>query len=193
MRYYIVYKTTHTASGKTYIGKHETVDIDDGYLGSGKLLKRAISKYGADAFTKEVLHIFEDRASMDAMEAAIVTEEFCSSSDNYNLCPGGNGGFGYINAQYWTPESRQEHNSRSSGFKKFTPEQRTAFGTLGGTKTKQMQVGIHDPCQPGASAWKGSKHTEATKAAMSRQRMGTKTGVDNVSNIPEVRAKRSAT
>lgn len=35
---------------------------------------------------------------MNAKEAELVTEEYCKSLDNYNICAGGKGGFGYINA-----------------------------------------------------------------------------------------------
>lgn len=36
--YLIVYKTTHI-NGKYYIGRHQTDNIDDGYLGSGKWIR----------------------------------------------------------------------------------------------------------------------------------------------------------
>lgn len=95
--FYTIYKITCKTTGKIYIGKHQTKNLDDGYMGSGKYLKRAQSKYGLESFTKEILHIFETEVEMNAKEAELVTEEFCSSNDTFNICPGGQGGWGYIN------------------------------------------------------------------------------------------------
>ena len=55
--HYIIYQITNTVNGKIYIGKHQTTDVNDSYMGSGKLLKAAINKYGLAAFKKEILHI----------------------------------------------------------------------------------------------------------------------------------------
>jgi len=72
---------------------HQTKNLDDGYMGSGKLLKRAIDKHGLDNFVKEILHVFDNSSDMIAKEAELVK---CDKS-TYNLCEGGKGGFGYIN------------------------------------------------------------------------------------------------
>jgi hypothetical protein len=45
--YKLVYKTVNNISNKIYVGVHSTEDLDDGYLGSGLLLNRAIKKNGA--------------------------------------------------------------------------------------------------------------------------------------------------
>lgn len=104
---YTVYKITNKISGKIYIGKHQTKDPNDDYMGSGKLLGYAKKKHGIENFEKEVLFAFETEDEMDAKEAELVTEEFCRRDDTYNICPGGRGGFGHINSNVLTTEKRK--------------------------------------------------------------------------------------
>jgi group I intron endonuclease len=86
---YYIYKITNLCNDKIYIGIHKTQSLDDGYMGSGKLLKAAIKKYGKDNFKKEVLETFKNEKDMIAREQELVTEEFISSEDNYNIMLGG--------------------------------------------------------------------------------------------------------
>lgn len=97
MKKYTVYKITNLVNGHIYVGKHETCNLEDGYMGSGKLLKFAISKYGIDSFVKEIMYIFDNEDEMNSKEAEIVTEDFCLRNDTYNICVGGKGGFSFIN------------------------------------------------------------------------------------------------
>ena len=95
-KHYLVYKTTNLVNGKIYIGKHETDNLDDGYLGSGKLLKRAVEKYGEQNFSREILFECSSREEMNAKEAELVNENFLKRNDVYNLKQGGEGGFDFI-------------------------------------------------------------------------------------------------
>jgi hypothetical protein len=110
--FYTVYQVTNLANGKIYVGKHQTHDIDDGYLGSGKLLRRAIRKYGLEKFSKQILFVFSTEKEMNAKEAEIVTEAFCTRPDTYNLCRGGNGGWGYINSNNLQHSQKQRATVR---------------------------------------------------------------------------------
>jgi hypothetical protein len=102
--YYIIYKVTNTVNNKIYIGKHKTDNLDDGYLGSGNLIKRSIEKYGVDKFQKEILYIFDNEDDLNEMESRIVDKEFILREDTYNLKIGGSGGWDYVN-----------HNNLSTG------------------------------------------------------------------------------
>ena len=101
---FTVYKTICLPTGKYYIGKHQTEDPNDDYLGSGKILQRAINKYGKENFRKDVLFIFETEEEMNEKEAELVDPR---DPKSMNLCPGGQGGFGYIN------KNRFQHTSEA--------------------------------------------------------------------------------
>lgn len=87
--YYTVYETTNQINGMTYIGAHRTPDPYDSYLGSGKLLRRAIKFYGKKAFKKEILFLEHDEISMFIRESTIVTEDYVKMENTYNLRVGG--------------------------------------------------------------------------------------------------------
>lgn len=95
---YLIYKITNKINNKIYVGSHRTKNKDDGYMGSGKYLNYAISKYGIENFTKEILFEFDNPDEMYAKEAEIVNDEFLAEENTYNLKRGGFGGFDYINS-----------------------------------------------------------------------------------------------
>ena len=94
--YYIIYKTTNIINNKWYIGFHSTLDINDRYLGSGKILKKAIKKYGRESFTKELLYVYNDKTEALNKEKEIVNNLIVEDDESYNLKIGGEGGWDHI-------------------------------------------------------------------------------------------------
>lgn len=92
-KYYLIYKIINKNTGKSYIGKHITTDPNDAYMGSGKAIRAAISKYGVKSFTKEILHFCSSIEEMNQKEFELVK----LGGDSYNVKLGGQGGFDYIN------------------------------------------------------------------------------------------------
>ena len=109
MRYYIVYQTTCLVNGKIYVGQHQTDDIHDGYLGSGKNLRKAIIKYGKDSFVREVIAIFDNKTAMNDLEILLVNESFINRPDTYNMVVGGRES--NVGIEYWNSIRTDDHPS----------------------------------------------------------------------------------
>ena len=90
---YTVYKTVNLVNGKFYIGVHKTDNPYDDYLGSGKLIKSAIKKYGISNFKKEIIAIFDSKADAYQLESELLV----LGEASYNLKAGCYGGFDYLN------------------------------------------------------------------------------------------------
>jgi len=91
--YYYFYKTTNLLNSKVYYGVHKTENLDDGYIGSGKLIRKSIKKYGLDNFKKDILYWFDSEEEMFEYEKQFITEDIIKDSTNYNIALGGYGGY----------------------------------------------------------------------------------------------------
>lgn len=89
MVYHYFYKITNVVNGKFYYGVHNTTNVDDGYMGSGFALKKAIIKYGVENFRKEILKFFDNEEDAFAYEKEIVNENLIKDENCYNIQIGG--------------------------------------------------------------------------------------------------------
>lgn len=157
--FYTIYKTTNIINGKFYIGKHKTKNLNDGYMGSGKLLKRAIKKYGIENFYREILHVCESEKQMNALEKILVVPD---AEINYNLCPGGHGGFGYLNE---TGLNNVGKNQKEIGSKISKALKGRSFPHLSTQMKERHKAGLvrYD-------TFTGRKHSDETKRKISEAR-----------------------
>jgi len=87
-KFRIVYCTKNLVNGKMYIGQHTTFNMDDGYLGSGKLLLQAIKKYGKHSFDTRFLCFCETQEDLDKAEIFWIAH-FETIKMGYNILDGG--------------------------------------------------------------------------------------------------------
>ncbi len=94
-----IYKTTNLINGKIYIGKRaKSPSLSEMYIGSGKLLKLAIKKYGIENFFKTIIEECPDNETLNCREKYWIDNlSAYKKSIGYNIAKGGNGGDVYTN------------------------------------------------------------------------------------------------
>jgi hypothetical protein len=183
--YYLIYQITNNINGKIYVGKHQTTDKNDGYMGSGKLIRRAMNKYGSINFSKTILYECDSLEAMNRKEAEIVNEAFVQRPDTYNMKVGGDGGFDYINTVL-THEDRQKIGTMGSDVfkeklkdKEYYAKWHDKFIENSFTEeVRQKRVATFKKNYVKENSfWYGRKHTEETK-----QKIGNATSIAQAGN-----------
>lgn len=162
--FYTVYKITNKINGKFYIGCHKTEVLDDGYMGSGKILKRAIKKHGQENFVKEILHVYDSAEAMFAKEKELVYV----SEETYNLKNGGDGGFDYINQngiRNITSESQVRAAKTLKSRRKDNPDMDEKL-----RKSSRINIQIaHEKGLVVHTGFLGKRHSDETKEVIGRK------------------------
>lgn len=171
MKHYLIYKTTCRTNGKIYVGMHETENIDDGYLGSGVLISRAIEKYGRESFDREILHECDSREEMVQKEIELVDEEFVLREDTYNCTIGGyDGGFWYIRKHKLNNKVDQWKLGQAALAELMLSEEYYE------NHCKKISCGVKKYLENNDHQWSGRSHSEETKrkigAANSKHQSG---------------------
>lgn len=83
--YGFVYRTKNEINGMMYIGKCEYARKNgwENYLGSGTYLKDAVSKYGKDNFTREILAEATTKYELEALEESMIHYYNAVEDPNY--------------------------------------------------------------------------------------------------------------
>jgi len=123
----IIYKTTNLINGKFYIGKD--ANNRNYYLGSGIILKRAISKYGKENFKKEILETCKSLKELEQREIYWINKlNATNDSIGYNIAIGGLGGNTFLNDP--NKETRRESIRQGSIGRKHSKETKERLSRL---------------------------------------------------------------
>lgn len=165
-KFYVIYQITNNLNGKIYIGKHKTNNLDDDYMGSGKILNDAFKKYSLENFTKTILFYLQNEDEMNLLEKMVVTKEFCDRDDTYNLNVGGDGGWSYANKHH-----NNKRNHRRTGYIMLDENGKNAFDRARENYTaeqfkdycQRISDGVKEFISKNGPVWLGKHHTEETK------------------------------
>ena len=162
-----IYKITNTVNGKAYIGQTRQDAVADRiprhFSGHGNIpIKRAVDKYGKDAFTYEILHDGIIPEFLDDLEIKEIEKHNTLIPHGYNLRTGGRGGA-------CSEETKQKISEANKGK----------------TPWNKGKKGVQPP------SMKGRKHTDESRLKMSENRKGYTPWNKGISPPEEVRRKIS--
>lgn len=149
-----------------YIGRHSTDKLEDGYIGSGKLLRRAIEEFGKENFKRDVLFIFNNPEEMIAKEIDLVDNEFRNRDDTYNKALGGNSwGMLGVKLEPRSAEYLEKQRIAHKGKKRppLSQQHKESISKKMTGKIKKRGYKLSkETCQKMSEAGKGRKHSPET-------------------------------
>lgn len=170
MSWYI-YRITNLTNGKTYIGQHKYKKLDDSYMGSGKLIKLSIKKYGIFNFKKEILYSrIQYRETADDMERFAIAKERAIGKAEYNIANGGNG-TGTV-----SDETKQKISEIKKGIVPWNKGKKglqTAWNK-GISMTEEQKKKLSEAHKGKKNPNYGKHHSEETRKKLSEAKIGEK-------------------
>lgn len=163
---YEIYITTNKVNNKKYIGQHKITKEKDYYLGSGKILKDAIKKYGRNNFDKKTLCLCETKEEANNQERYYINlYEADTNPQFYNLAKGGDGGGFEYYAKYLKEhpeEAERIKEKRLIGTRKWQENNKEKMVELG----KRNIVKCHQWMRENPESLKLNGNPEALKLWM---------------------------
>ena len=163
-RYNYIYKITNNINGKIYIGKHSTDKLNDGYMGSGVLIKKAIQKYGIENFTKEYLAFCDNEETLNWLERFYI-KKYNAKECGYNLSDGGEGVLG-VKGLKRTEETKKKLSDSHKG-KLFSVEHKKKLSVA--HKGKQRS---EEHKRKLSESNKGKRRSEETRIKIGKASLG---------------------
>lgn len=168
-----VYVTENTINGKLYVGKKRSDHFVEGYLGSGKIILRAVRKYGKDSFHKTVLQWCETEEELNEAEVYFIWLLKNSEFESYNITNGGEGFRGKHR-----PDTIEKFSKQRKGRPRSEEAKKSTSETLKGVpKTEQHSKRISEGMKKlftdkSNHPWTGRKHRPETLSKMKKINKG---------------------
>lgn len=163
--YGYIYLIVNNVNGKTYVGQRKTMKKwnSDKYMGSGKYLKNAQSKYGIENFEKFLIQYCVDKDELDKQEKFWIAHYRALGKAEYNIADGGVGNTG---KGYWYGKKRGPMSEE---------QKRKISETEKGKKPYEMTEDIRkkmSSSKKGNQHMLGHHHSEETKRKISESKKG---------------------
>lgn len=170
-----VYVTTNLLDGKKYIGDHSTNKLNDGYLGSGIILKEAIKNHGRKNFKKEILVFFDTKKEAFDTQERLINEYNTLNPNGYNISPKGG-----LNVSECMSDDIKKKIGNSNRGKKRSKENRKKISDSNKGKIRDAEARKNYK-----NAFLGRKYSKDTKKKMSMSATGRKISDDIKRKISE--------
>lgn len=137
--YGFIYLTTNKINGKKYIGMCKNTHREN-YIGSGKLLKQAVKKYGKENFDRVILQECETLDELSESEIYWINFYNAVRDNNfYNLTSGGFGGNSDCVKEYWSHLNKEERKvCRNWARRSMAGSNNTMYGKKHTEETKKL-------------------------------------------------------
>lgn len=169
--YGFIYITTNMINGKKYIGQKMFREDWQYYLGSGKLLKQAIKKYGSKNFNKEILAIVYSKEELDKLEIEFIkNHNAVESKGYYNISHGGSSPMAGL---HMSDENKLKMSKVQKGkIKTDTTRQKLRELNIGENNPNYGKITSQDTKLKMSEANKGRKHSKESLIKMSEFQKG---------------------
>ena len=164
-----VYETTNLITGKKYIGKRQInwkPNKVNAYLGSSKLLKEDIEKYGEDNFTRRILDTAETKEGLALLEIDyLIANDVVSSDDYYNQAiPRKSWAEGWHQRPKQSSELIEKRASKMRGVKRGKYNVRVKFRNLDSDKASRL-IELH---RQGLTPWQIHKEIDYSAKSVTK-------------------------
>ena len=174
-----IYKITNIKTGKFYIGMHSTDNLNDGYMGGGKIIKNSIKKHGKENHTKEILEYYPTRKLLAEREEILVNVDLLNDPLCMNIQKGGEGA-GFLNEDHMKKCCKAGNNKFKEKLK--DPEYKKEFINKTEESRKRATQSWIDKLQSGEinnKTFLGKSHTESSKKSIGEKNSESQSGESN--------------